>query len=296
MARVSVPFTEEGKKEKEESGGFYSWLISQGRRKRTARDTVYYAKRYASVLDTGDASIILNTVKPLSLQHVLSALANLSKYQGRYEWFCQIRRNYNLHWVKTDPLNHFQRFFDEELTLDIMLQRIRQMVRLLPPFMAQIIKFGCLVGLRAAEVIECVKLLNDKQAYSKKYYNSNRQALEHFRFPEVFIRQTKKAYISFVTPEIIKDIQMLHNNNNVPSRVAIMKACQRRKIKTDFHLTRKIFASWLRKEGIQPEVVDMLSGRVSQSVLVRHYLVPQSTLKDDVLRAITKLQKEIENC
>jgi intergrase/recombinase len=156
--------------------------------------------------------------------------------------------------------------------------------------MGKIVQFACLVGLRASEVIECVKLLNDKQAYSK-YYNPNRQALEHFRFPEVFIRQTKKAYISFVTPEIIKDIQMQHN---VPSRVAIMKACQRRKIKTDFHLTRKIFASWLRKEGIQPEVVDLLQGRVSQSILMRHYLVPSSTLKDDVLASLYKLQQAIE--
>jgi intergrase/recombinase len=61
----------------------------------------------------------------------------------------------------------------------------------------------------------------------------------------------------------------------------------------DMHLCRKIFASWLRKEGIQSEVVDMLQGRVSTSVLTRHYLVPQQELKDQVLQALDKLQNII---
>ncbi len=59
-------------------------------------------------------------------------------------------------------------------------------------------------------------------------------------------------------------------------------------------LTRKIFASYLRKEGIQPEVVDLLQGRVAQSVLTRHYLVPKATFKEDVLKALDQLRKEIE--
>jgi intergrase/recombinase len=59
-------------------------------------------------------------------------------------------------------------------------------------------------------------------------------------------------------------------------------------------LTRKLFASHLRQEGIQPEIIDMLQGRVSQSILTRHYLVPQSTLRNDVLSALKKLKKEID--
>ena len=62
----------------------------------------------------------------------------------------------------------------------------------------------------------------------------------------------------------------------------------------DMYLCRKVFASWLRKEGIQPEVVDLLQGRVSQSVLTRHYLVPQNSLKDQVLEALERLQQTIE--
>ncbi len=43
----------------------------------------------------------------------------------------------------------------------------------------------------------------------------------------------------------------------------------------DMRFCRKIFASYLRQSGIQPEVLDMLQVRVAQSVRTRHYLVPQ---------------------
>jgi intergrase/recombinase len=62
----------------------------------------------------------------------------------------------------------------------------------------------------------------------------------------------------------------------------------------EMSLSRKLFASHLRQEGIQPEVVDMLQGRVSQSVLTRHYLVPQSSLKDQVLESMEKLKQATE--
>jgi hypothetical protein len=280
MARVSVPFTvgtcfatnsnnnnnNIGNPAHHFFAGFSDWLIAQGKRPRTVRDTLFYAKKFAYVLDTGDATPIMTKVKPLSQKHVLSALANLSRYQGRYEYWNQIRRNYNLHWVKADSITHFERFFNEQLTLETMLQRIREMIARIPTSMGQIVKFGTLVGAKA---------------------------LEHFRFPDIFLRETKKCYISFVTDDVLNIVK---NIEKVPSsRNAIGKVCQRRGIKTDMHLTRKIFASWLRKEGIQPEIIDLLQGRVSSSILVKHYLVPSSSLKDQVLDAVKLLQKMIDD-
>jgi intergrase/recombinase len=54
-----------------------------------------------------------------------------------------------------------------------------------------------------------------------------------------------------------------------------------------------VFASWLRKEQIQPEVVDLLSGKVPSPVLTRHYLLPSKDMKNDVLRALEKLQQQL---
>ena len=273
---------------------FYNWLQNQGKTKRTIKETVAYARRFASVLDTGDASIILDTIKPQTRHHVLSALANYAKYTGRYELFNQIRRNYELKWSKPSSLQAMQRFFDEQLTLEGMMQRIRKMMEKLPLPMQQILQFACLTGLRASGCIESVRLLNHRVP-GTQYYNPERQALEHFRFPEIFLRQTKKAYISFITKEQLSAIGILgcKTPTQIATRNAITLACQRRHIKMDMHLTRKIFASWLRKEGIAPEIVDLLQGRVSQSILTRHYLAPSQNMKDDVLKALEKLQQQL---
>jgi intergrase/recombinase len=64
-------------------------------------------------------------------------------------------------------------------------------------------------------------------------------------------------------------------------------------IKCDMRYCRKLFASHLRTEGIQPEIIDMLQGRVSQSILTRHYLVPKPSFKDDILKALEQLQRQL---
>jgi intergrase/recombinase len=92
-------------------------------------------------------------------------------------------------------------------------------------------------------------------------------------------------------------LSIVQNNNNtyeIPSYNAIRMTCYHKGIKCDMRYTRKLFASFLRQEGIQPELVDMLQGRVPPSVLTRHYLVPHSTFKEDVLKALEKLQRAIE--
>jgi hypothetical protein len=62
--------------------------------------------------------------------------------------------------------------------------------------MPEIIRFACLTGLRPSEACESVKLLPQQEA---NYYNPERQALEHFRFAHIFLRPTKKAYLSYLS-------------------------------------------------------------------------------------------------
>jgi intergrase/recombinase len=82
---------------------------------------------------------------------------------------------------------------------------------------------------------------------------------------------------------------------DVPSYNQIRLACRNSSISSMYlHHTRKIFASYLRNEGIQPEIVDMLQGRVSQSILTRHYLVPKPSFKEDILRALQNLQRQLD--
>lgn len=62
----------------------------------------------------------------------------------------------------------------------------------------------------------------------------------------------------------------------------------------DLRLSRKLFASHLRQSaGIQPEVIELLHGRVSTSILTRHYLMPDHSLGSDILAAVDKLKVKI---
>lgn len=45
---------------------------------------------------------------------------------------------------------------------------------------------------------------------------------------------------------------------------------------------RKVFATYLRNKGIEPEIIDLLQGRISSSVFVNHYYRP------DINEIITK--------
>ena len=45
---------------------------------------------------------------------------------------------------------------------------------------------------------------------------------------------------------------------------------------------RKIFATFMRNNGIEQEVIDLLQGRIPKSVFVRHYYKPD-------LRGLRKL-------
>jgi hypothetical protein len=70
-------------------------------------------------------------------------------------------KRYSLQWTNGDEsLQAIHRYFNGD-NLEDMLSRIKEMIRLLPPFMGQIIKFGCLVGLRPSEVVESVRLINN---------------------------------------------------------------------------------------------------------------------------------------
>jgi intergrase/recombinase len=162
-----------------------------------------------------------------------------------------------------------------------------------PTWTGQIIKFACLVGLRPAEVVESVKLINDKEAF-QKYYNPDRRALEHYKFGKQFLRTTKACYISVVSPEILELVQ---NLDKVPkSYDDIRLACYTiGKTRCDLRFARKIFASWLHKSGVSSVIIDLLQGRVPKSVLVQHYLVPVGVdYKTKVLEAVHQLKKEIE--
>jgi intergrase/recombinase len=55
---------------------------------------------------------------------------------------------------------------------------------------------------------------------------------------------------------------------------------------------RKIFATHLRNNEIQPEIIDLLQGRVPKSVFLRHYFRPELG-HDNIRKSIETLYREI---
>jgi hypothetical protein len=107
---------------------FHDWLVSQGKRQRTVKTNLQYAKRFHSVLDTGDASALTALPRTRSKEITIVALANYAKFTGRYEQFRELKKRYGLKWNTNDSTQFFERFFNEGLSLEGMLQRIQKMM------------------------------------------------------------------------------------------------------------------------------------------------------------------------
>ncbi len=121
---------------------FEQYLKAQN--KRNFRHIICYTKRYHNVLETQDASLLLQA-KPSVRPHAMESLATWSKFIGAYEQWQEIKSRYSLHWANGDEsLQAIHRYFKGD-NLEDMLQRIREMVSVLPPSMSKIVHWGRLL-------------------------------------------------------------------------------------------------------------------------------------------------------
>lgn len=111
------------------------------------------------------------------------------------------------------------------------------------------------------------------KADSQYDINKNTMLLEHFRIPHFFIRKTKKAYISMVNESILN---IAKNSATLNSYMSLVSGIKRDNPNYNIHTKycRKIFATYLRNNGIEQEIIDLLQGRIPKSVFVRHYYRP----------------------
>jgi intergrase/recombinase len=162
--------------------------------------------------------------------------------------------------------------------------------------MGQIIKFATLTGLRPNEAVQSVRLINLPQNSAvKNHYNEERQCLEHFRYPTIFLRRTKTAYISIVDKEILDIVKNIETDkiDKIPSYSAIHIHLNRQHLPMYMAYCRKVFASHLRQSGIESEIIDWLQGCVPRSVFTGHYFRPSADYKDRVLKDVHKLKEKL---
>jgi hypothetical protein len=233
-----------------------------------------YGKRYCYILEQMDIKDLL-VLPPAKQRHVMKALANLAKYNGVYEQWNKLRRQHQLKWSSTNTLDIFERIMNNGTTYDKMVEYVKQILAVLPRSHANVVIFGTLTGLRPIEACKSVQLIH---ANLSDYLNSELFILEHFKWKDIFIRRTKKAFISVMTDRLLE----IAKSADYQSYTSIYVYLRKRGLQMRMNYCRKIFGTHLRYCGIESEMVNLLEGRISPEIFVRHYWSPN--MKQDIER------------
>lgn len=214
----------------------------------------------------------------------MRALSHLAKFNGLYETWQKIVKQNGLRWKQAD--DNFD-FFEKE-NIEEMLGYVRRVIQTYPGECGNAFIFATLTGLRPDEACQAIRLVKQN---TKGYYNAQLQVLEHFRYKNVFLRRSKKAFISLVDEETLEIAR-----HSCDSYQAINSALKHDKMEMRMSYCRKIFGTWLRKNGIETELIDMLQGRIPSTVFGKHYYRPSfEQERDRVSEKIRALYKELEN-
>jgi hypothetical protein len=262
----------------EEFWNKYQMYLSKTCNKYTSKARLQYSKKYLHVLEESNGQDLL-TLSNDNRTHAMKALATLSKYLGCYDLWKDIVHSYQLKWSTEDSVQTFQNISNAQMDLTSMIAWVKELHSKLPKSYGNILIYDTLTGLRPQEACESIRLLkNDFDNYIKRQENS--MTLEHFKYPQ-FIRRTKKAYVSIINDQILETAKGCGEHSYNAVRIYIKK----KGFSMHMAFCRKIFATHLRNQGVEPEIIDLLQGRSPRSVFARHYFKPDlnhSKIKESI--------------
>jgi len=209
----------------------------------------------------------LLTLSVYQQSSILKALRALSVYAGCSELFKRMKAELGLKWKKYDSMALVRSILEERVSWSDVLDRL-SIIRMLGWRYYFPIAFAALTGLRRSEVFWSLEIVGERGLHG--YFNEELSALEHFRFPEIFLRRTKNAYLSFISPRVKR---LLETFQEKVSPEAIECKLRKRGLNGVFRLARKAWATEMRKI-LPTELVDLLQGRVPGSVFTRYYYRP----------------------
>ena len=251
----------------------------------TAKCRLIYAKEYSHVLSKYDANglLLLSNEKRI---HVMKSLATLSKYLGCYDQWRKIIQRYQLKWSNEDNTEVFSDIMGNNgNSYNSMIQWLKDTCSKLSSHYGNILLYNTLTGLRPDEACKSIILLQKER---DNYLRKDLMILEHFKYPDIFLRRTKKAYISIVTDSMLELAKKCSSCGYNALRLAV----KRKGLEMNMAFCRKIFATHLRNKGIGQEVIDLLQGRTPKSVFVRHYYRPNFDY-DKVREIVNSLHDKI---
>jgi hypothetical protein len=269
--------------------GFEQYLKAQ--RKRNLRQIVCYAKKYHNILETGDASRLLQAKSPAIRRHGLEALCLYSKHIGCYNHFKDIRARYQLGWgsANEDNLRYFTNYLHGCGNLEVMIAWLKDALQKVPSYLGNVLLYNTLSGLRPTEALLSIRLI---QTDFGNYVNEELGVLENFRYPEFISKKTKKAYLTVYDDSIL---QVALNAKPYITWKAVRSQLKRLGIDSvHTKYCRAIFATWLRKQGIEQEIISLYQGRVPSTIFQASYL--KTNIREDrerILKAVHQIKKEL---
>jgi intergrase/recombinase len=193
------------------------------------------------------------------------------------EWverFRRVREAYQLKWSSASgvhPLLSSAGFSE-------MVEYVKRLVKEAPESLG-VVCYALLTGLRVSEVFASMELLRTR---FEEYFNPELGVLEHFRFPDIFARRTKTAYVSIYLP-VLREYAERSRFKTYDSLRCFL---HRKGLDLNINYCRKIFATYLRKHNVDPEIIDLLQGRIPKSVFAKHYYRPEVAVELRKVREI----------
>lgn len=267
-------------------------FLEKDHRPRVADQLASNAEKYRDCLFKRDFGIIRDLDDTVR-RGAMCSLSALSKYLGCYDDFRQLVNCYGLKWTgkSSDDI------FIERLTRDSDPEKIWNWIRDVKHHRPELSVFMDLLavsGLRFSEGVNSFNLLvqlNEEGKLNSNYYVADKSTLEHFRFKELFIRKSKKAFISFVPGELVKEIvaSQLLNSESIKTVV------RRKHLPLRFGDIREAHGTFMIRY-LKKEEIDFLHGRVTSGVFMQHYFNPALIvdLKSRVFQGIAEIQRKVK--
>jgi len=266
--------------------------VDKDHRPRVAQQICSNAEKYSRCLLERDLSV-LQGLSAAKRSNILKSLSSLAKFLGDYEEWRQLVRSYGFKWVgkSADDLiiERLNRVADPEE----VWRWIRQ-VKQARPDLCEFMDLLVVSGLRLSEAVSAYNLIIQLNAEGKlgNYYVHETGALEHFRFKNIFIRNSKKTFVSYVPADLIERICRCPPIPNVDSvRVRVKK----RGLPQHFSDIREAHGTFLIRY-LRREEIDFLHGRVTSGVFMQHYFNPAliSDLKMRVFQGIVDILEKVK--
>jgi hypothetical protein len=132
----------------------------------------------------------------------MKSLATLSKYLGCYDQWKKIIQRYQLKWSYKDNTKVFNDIITNNgNSYNSMVEWLKNTYSKLSKHYGNILLYNTLTGLRPDEACKSIILF---QKQRDNYLRKDLKILEHFKYPDIFLRRTKKAYVSIVTDSMLE--------------------------------------------------------------------------------------------